>query len=151
MPDPLPPKAAAAADFTCYVQLYSGPLYALSCLLLGKGVRADRAVTATFAALYEPWLKESGRTEDFSTTAYIECIRQCSLFAQDHSRSVSARLSWEDQITSVLWYGIQLPLPEISRILQRSVPELKAQLRGIREQMAAEQAALPAVPRPSAG
>lgn len=147
MPDPLSTKAAAAAGFTGYIEQYSGTVYALSCLLLEKGTRADQATTATFAALFEPWLKGSIQS-DFSLAAYRECIRQCSLVAQDRGRCSSALLTWEDQIASALWYGIQLPLPEISLILQRNVPELKAQLREIREHMAA---ARPAVPRPSAG
>ena len=148
MPDPLSSKAAAAAGFTGYIEQYSGTVYALSCLLLEKGTRADQAAIATFAALYEPWLKGSIPTDTFYLAAYRECIRQCSLFAQDRGRCSSALLTWEDQIASALWYGIQLPLPEISLILQRSVPELKAQLREIREHMAA---ARPAVPRPTAG
>ncbi|AIQ27310.1 hypothetical protein P40081_03180 [Paenibacillus sp. FSL P4-0081] len=148
MPDPLSSNAVPAAGFTSYIEQYSGTIYALSCLLLEKGARADQAAIATFAALYEPWLKGSIQADAYSLAAYRECIRQCSLVAQDRGRCSSALLTWEDQIASALWYGIQLPLPEISLILQRSVPELKAQLRGIREQMAA---ARPAVPRPSAG
>jgi hypothetical protein len=147
MPDPLSSEAAAAAGFAGYIEQYSGTVYALSCLLLEKGARANQAAIATFAALYEPWVKGNIQS-DFSLAAYRECIRQCSLVAQDRGRCSSTLLTWEDQIASALWYGIQLPLPEISLILQRGVPELKAQLRGIREQMAA---ARPAVPRPSAG
>lgn len=148
MPDPLSSKAAAAAGFTSFIEQYSGTIYTLTCLLLEKGTRADQAATATFAALYEPWLKGGIQSDAFSLAAYRECIRQCSLVAQDCGRCSSALLTWEDQIASALWYGIQLPLPEISLILQRSVPELKAQLRVIREQMAAVRSA---VPRPSAG
>ncbi|WP_238650856.1 hypothetical protein [Paenibacillus piscarius] len=100
MPEPLP-QAAAAAGFTDYVQQYSGPVDALSCLLLEKGARAEQAAAAT--------------------------------------------------LRSALWYGLQLPLSDISGILQRSIPELKVRLRSIREQMAAAHSALPAVHRPSAG
>lgn len=38
----------------------------------------------------------------------------------------------------VLWYGLKLSLAQISIILQKSVPELKSQLRHVREQMVAE-------------
>ncbi|MFD2874821.1 hypothetical protein ACFTAO_00730 [Paenibacillus rhizoplanae] len=37
MPDPLSPKAASAAGFNHFIQQSSGPVYALSCLLLEKG------------------------------------------------------------------------------------------------------------------
>ena len=151
MPDPLSPKAAPAAGFTSYVEQYSGTVYALSSLLLGKGAGADYAATATFAALYEPCLKGRILAKDFFTTACMECIRQCSLLAPDQREYASVQLSWEDRIVAALRYGLKLPLPEISLILQTNVPVLKAQLRGIREQMTAVQAALPAVPHPSAG
>ncbi|WP_340021092.1 hypothetical protein MHI24_19010 [Paenibacillus sp. FSL K6-1096] len=150
MPDPLP-QAAAAAGFTDYVQDYSGPVYALSCLLLEKGARAEQAAAATFAALYTEWAK--GRLPDNAgaADAYRECIRQCALLAPDRSRCTCALLSWEDMTVSALWYGLQLPLSDISGILQRSIPELKVQLRSIREQMAAASSQIPAVHQPTAG
>lgn len=151
MPDPLSPKAAAAAGFNHYTRQYSGPVYALSCLLLDKGVRAEQATTATFAALHPLWLKGSLTGDSAAASAYRECIRQCAPLATDHSRCTSALLSWDDYVASALWYGMQLPLPDISQILECSVPELKARLRGIREQMAAAHSALPTVHRPSAG
>ncbi|QUL55515.1 hypothetical protein KDC22_02750 [Paenibacillus tritici] len=152
MPDLLSPKAANTAGFKHYVEQYSGPVYALSCLLLEKGARADQAAAATFASLYELWLKGSlPQGKAGSPAAYKECIRQCSTLAQERSHCTSALLSWEDQIASALWYGLQLPLSDISQILQHNVPELKAQLRGIRKQMAAAHSTMPAVHRPSAG
>ncbi|MEK3899463.1 MULTISPECIES: hypothetical protein [unclassified Paenibacillus] len=150
MPDPLPPKLTAAAGFNHYTQQYSGPVYALSCLLLDKGARAEQATTATFAALHPLWLKGSLTGDSAAASAYRECIRQCAALARNHSRSASV-LNWDDHVASALWYGIQLPLPDISQILECSIPELKARLRGIREQMAAAHSALPAVHRPSAG
>ncbi|WP_405106662.1 hypothetical protein MHH28_25375 [Paenibacillus sp. FSL K6-1217] len=151
MPDPLSPKAATAAGFTHYIEQYSGSVYALSCLLLEKGARAEQAATATFVALHPLWLKGALSGDAAAPAAYRECIRQCAVLARDRSRCSAALLSWEDQLASALWYGIQLPLTEISQILECSVPELKARLRGIREQMAAAHSALPAVHRPSAG
>lgn len=150
MPDPLSPKAAAAAGFNHYTRQYSSPVYALSCLLLEKGARAEQATTATFVALHPLWLKSSLSGDGAAAAAYKECIRQCAVLARNRSRSASA-LNWDDHVASALWYGIQLPLPDISRILECSIPELKARLRGIREQMAAARSALPAVHRPSAG
>lgn len=150
MPDPLPPKLTAAAGFNHYTQQYSGPVYALSCLLLDKGARAEQATTATFAALHPLWLKGSLTGDSAAASAYRECIRQCAALARNHSRSASV-LNWDDHVASALWYGIQLPLPDISQILECSIPELKARLRGIREQMAAAHSALPVIHRPSAG
>lgn len=151
MPDPLSPKAASAAGFNHFIQQSSGPVYALSCLLLEKGARADQAATATFVALHPLWLKGSLLGDGAAAAAYRECIRQCAVLARDRSRCASALLNWDDHVASALWYGIQLPLPDISQILECSIPELKARLRGIREQMAAAHSALPAVHRPSAG
>ncbi|MBP2115067.1 MULTISPECIES: hypothetical protein [Paenibacillus] len=151
MPDPLSPKLTAAAGFNHYTQQYSGPVYALSCLLLEQGVRAEQAATATFVALHPLWLKGRLSGDAAAAAAYRECIRQCAMLAHDRSRCASAPLSWDDHVASALWYGIQLPLSDISQILECSIPELKARLRGIREQMAAAHSALPAVHRPSAG
>lgn len=150
MPAPFP-QAAAAAGFTDYIKQYSGPVYALSCLLLEKGARAEQAAAATFAALYEPWAKGRIPADTGAADAYRECIRQCALLAPDRTRCTCALLSWEDITVSALWYGLQLPLPDICGILQCSLSELKIRLREIREQMAAAHAALPAVHRPSAG
>ncbi|MEK3875012.1 hypothetical protein [Paenibacillus sp. FSL M7-0420] len=151
MPDPLSPKLTAAAGFNPYTQQYSGPVYALSCLLLEQGARAEQAAIATFVALHPLWLKGSLSGDGAAAAAYRECIRQCAMLTHDRSRYASALLNWDDHVASALWYGIQLPLPDISQILECSIPELKAQLRGIREQMAAAHSALPAVHRPSAG
>ncbi|MEK3712543.1 hypothetical protein [Paenibacillus sp. FSL R7-0333] len=151
MPDPLSPKLTAAAGFNPYTQQYSGPVYALSCLLLEQGARAEQAAIATFVALHTLWLKGSLSGDGAAAAAYRECIRQCAVLAHDRGRCASAPLSWDDHVASALWYGIQLPLSDISQILECSVPELKARLRGIREQMAAAHSALPAVHRPSAG
>ncbi|MEK4518731.1 hypothetical protein NSS64_25940 [Paenibacillus sp. FSL H8-0122] len=151
MPDPLSPKLTAAAGYNPYTQQYSGPVYALSCLLLEQGARAEQAAIATFVALHPLWLKGSLSGDGAAAAAYRECIRQCAVLARDRSRCASPLLNWDDHVASALWYGIQLPLPDISQILERSIPELKAQLRGIREQMAAAHSALPAVHRPSAG
>ncbi|ETT39044.1 hypothetical protein C162_28434 [Paenibacillus sp. FSL R7-269] len=151
MPDPLSPTAAAAAGFNHYTRQYSSPVYALSCLLLEKGARAEQATTATFVALHPLWLKSSLSGDSAAAAAYRECIRQCAVLARDHSRCAATLLNWDDHVASALWYGIQLPLPDISQILDCSILELKARLRGIREQMAAAHSALPAVHRPSAG
>ena len=140
-----------AAGFTDYVQQHSGPVYALSCLLLEKGARAEQSAAATFAALYAEWAKGRLPAGAGAADAYRECIRQCALLAPDRSRCTCALLSWEDVTVSALWYGLQLSLSDISEILQRSIPELKVRLRGIREQMASTHSALPAVRRPSAG
>lgn len=150
MPDPVP-QAAAAAGFTDYIKQYSGPVYALSCLLLEKGARAEQAAAATFAALYEPWSKDRIPAGAGAADAYRECIRQCSLLAPDRTRCTCALLSWEDITVSALWYGLQLPLPDICGILHCSLSELKVRLRGIREQMAASGSLIPAVHHPTAG
>lgn len=149
MSDPLP-REAAAAGFTSYIEQYSGPVYALSSLLLEKGARAEQAAVATFTAIYAEWMQGRLPAEAGAADAYRECIRQCGLLAMDRSRCTCA-LSWEDMTVSALWYGLHLPMPDICGILRLSIPELKVRLRGIREQMASVHAALPAVQRPSAG
>ncbi|MNN57190.1 hypothetical protein D3C81_1721640 [compost metagenome] len=52
--------------------------------------------------------------------------------------STSKELSWDDQLVKALWYGLLLPLPEIGKILGKSLPALKAQLRHVREHAAGQ-------------
>ncbi|MHA6534465.1 hypothetical protein [Paenibacillus sp. BAC0078] len=143
MPDPLSHQPAVAAGYTKYVQKYSRSVYALSSLLLGQGTEAEEAVVKTFAALYESYLQKRLDPLAFSHDAYRECIQQCSRLAQTHKPCYANMLSWENRLVQALRYGLKLPLPEISAILQRSVPALKVQLRQVREQMAAQENLLP--------
>lgn len=143
MPDPLSHQPASAAGFAKYVQKHSGSVYALSRLLLGQGAAAEEAVVKTFAALYEPYLQKRLDPLAFSLAAYRECIRHCSGMTQANPSCPTNALSWDNRLVQALRYGLKLPLPEISSILQRNIPALKAQLRQVREQMAAQESLLP--------
>ncbi|OKP99954.1 hypothetical protein [Paenibacillus sp. P46E] len=143
MPDPVSLQPASEARFAEYVQKYSRNVCALSSLLLGQGTGAEEATIKTFAVLYEPFLKKSFDPQAFSLEAYRACIQQCSRLAQAQNPGYANVLSWEHQLVQALRYGMVLPLPEISAILQRSVPDLKAQLRQVREQMATQAVLLP--------
>ncbi|WP_019913806.1 hypothetical protein [Paenibacillus sp. HW567] len=143
MPDPLSHQPASAAGYVKYVQKYSGSVHTLSSLLLGQGTEAEEATARTFAVLYEPYLQKRLDPLALSRNAYRECIQQCSRLTQTYKPIYANMLSWENRIVQALRYGLQLPLPEISAILQRSVPDLKAQLRQVREQMAAQKNLLP--------
>ncbi|MEK5234593.1 hypothetical protein NST99_02600 [Paenibacillus sp. FSL L8-0470] len=135
MPDPLSPEWTAASEFAEYVQKNTGNIYALTSLLLGEGAVAEKTAMKTFTELYTRYLHDDFIPQPFSLVAYRECIQQCSRAAEECSLFVSNGLAWEDQIVQVLWYGMLLPLPAISTILEQSVPVLKTRLRHVREQM----------------
>ncbi|MBY9078635.1 sigma-70 family RNA polymerase sigma factor [Paenibacillus sp. HN-1] len=142
MPDPLPHRPPSSAGYAKYVQKYSGSVYALSKLLLGQGTEAEEATVKTFAALHESYLQHRLDPLAFPLDAYRECIQQCVRLIQAHKPGCANMPTWENRLVLALRYGLQLPLPEISAILQQSVPTLKAQLRQIREQMAAQESFL---------
>lgn len=143
MPDPLSHQSPSSAGYAQYVQKYSGSVCALSRLLLGQETGAEEAAVKTFAALYEPYLQKRLDPLAFSLDAYRECIQQCSRLTQARKPCSANMLTWESRLVLALRYGLQLPLSEISAILQRSVPDLKAQLRQVREQMAGQESLLP--------
>lgn len=143
MPDPLPKEVTYSANFTEYVQKYSGTVLTLSSLLLEASTDAEQITISTFAELYKPYRRAELNPQLFPILAYRSCIRQCAeLTAVRVSRSTKD-LTWDEQIVKSLWYGMKLTLPEISTILQKSVPVVKAQLRHVREEMAAQGNTLP--------
>lgn len=143
MPDPLSLQTAAAAGFEEYVREYSGGIYALSTILLGKGSEAENLTAVTFKKLYEPYRKGKLSSADLSVEAYRVCIQLCAKSAKSRNLRTSKELSWDDQLVKALWYGMQLPLPEIGKILGKSTPVLKAQLRHVREHTAAQKPVRP--------
>ncbi|MNC50725.1 hypothetical protein D3C76_367070 [compost metagenome] len=142
MPAPKSRTAASLAGFAEYVQKYSRNIYTLCRLLLGQGSEAEEAAVKSFTALYEPYLRTGSDSQSFPLQAYRECIRHCTLIAQSRNVRSAACLSWDDQLVHALRYGLRLPLAEICPILQKGMPELKAQLRRMREQLATHAAAL---------
>ncbi|MRN55488.1 hypothetical protein [Paenibacillus monticola] len=143
MPDPLPTEAAYSATFTEYVQKYSGAILTLSSLLLEESTEAEQITVSTFTELYKPNRRAELNPQLFPILAYRSCIHHCAgLTAGRVSRSAKD-FTWDEQIVKSLWYGMKLSLPEISTILQKSVPVLKAQLRHVREEMAAQGNTLP--------
>lgn len=145
MPDPLPSTAGLSynSKFADCVQKYTNNIYALSSLLLEQSAEAEKITFRTFAELHKIYLQDDFNAEAFSIDAYRFCIRQCS-YRIAHRNLLSAKaLPWEEQLVKVMWYGLKLPLPTISIILQRSIPVLKTQLRHVREQMTAEVEILP--------
>ncbi|AIQ66745.1 hypothetical protein [Paenibacillus graminis] len=143
MPDPLSRTSASTAGFAEYIEKYSGNIYMLSRLLLGQGAEAEEAAVKSFTELYEPYLRTGCDAQSFSLQAYRECIRCCSRIAQGRKSRISACLSWEDQLVHALRYGLRLSLTDISLILRMNLPELKAQIRQMREQLAAHEAETP--------
>ncbi|QQZ63096.1 hypothetical protein JI735_11735 [Paenibacillus sonchi] len=143
MPDPLSRTSASTAGFAEYIEKYSGNIYTLSRLLLGQGAEAEEAAVKSFTELYEPYLRTGCDAQSFSLQCYRECIRHCSLIAQGCKPRISACLSWEDQLVHALRYGLRLSLADIGLILEKNLPELKAQIRQMREQLAAHEAAMP--------
>ncbi|WP_379158453.1 hypothetical protein [Paenibacillus sp. sgz5001063] len=135
--------AASASEFAEYVEKYSENILTLCSLLLGQGSEAETAAVKSFTELYVPYLRKGCCPQSFSILAYRACIRHCSRIAQDRKACLAACLPWEDQVVHALRYGMRLPLTEISEILMKSLPELKAQLRQMRELLAAHEATLP--------
>ncbi|OKP88006.1 hypothetical protein A3844_09360 [Paenibacillus helianthi] len=135
--------SVSASEFAEYVEKYSGNIFTLCRLLLGQGSEAEEAAVKSFTELYIPYLRKGCDPQSFSLLAYRECIRHCFRIAQGRKASSTACLSWEDQLVHALRYGLRLPLAEISPILMKSMPELKAQLRQMRELLAGHEAALP--------
>lgn len=143
MPDPLSLQPDPGAGFEQCVREYSGGIYALSSILLGKGNEAGKVTAVTFKKLYEPYRKGKLKSADFAVEAYRECILQCAKSAKTRNLRSPKELSWDDQLVKALWYGLLLPLPDIGRILGKSIPVLKAQLQHVREHTAAQKPVQP--------
>lgn len=135
MPDPLPPESTYSTKFAECVQKYTNEVYVLSSMLLEQSNEADKITIRTFTELHKIYRQDDFDPQLFSIHAYRTCIHQCAdSFARRSLLSAKA-LPWEEQLVKVMWYGLKLPLSQISIILQKSVPALKAQLRAVREQM----------------
>lgn len=116
-----------------YVKLYADSLYSLSYLLLKQSEAAEQVTTHTFLELYEPFSKENWNPSTLSLHAYQSCIRQCTeRVAGGHVQSVDTT-TLDEKALEFLWYGLKLPLTEITVILHTSIPSLKEQLIFIRE------------------
>ncbi len=138
MQDPLPAICPVSSKFQDYVSQLSSRIYSLSTLLLEHTAQAEHITIATFKELYELNSRKPITDQTvFFTAAFQSCIRLCAE-QKSHLISGSSREGklQEDQAIKALWYGLRLPMPEISLILEISVPELKSRLRGLREQMA---------------
>ena len=139
MPDPLPVERTYSTQFAECVQKYTNDIYALSSLLLEQSSEAEKATLRTFAELYKIYRRQDDfDLQLFSVQAYRSCIRQCADSFARHSLLSAKTLPWEELLVKAMWYGLRLSLPQISMILQKNVPILKAQLRHVREQMTAE-------------
>lgn len=148
MPVPLSTRPVLAAEFEACVQKHSGDILAFSSLLLGPGATAEDVAVQSFTALHNSLMqgKLKLHSQALLLESYQECIKQCSRAIKDRKFCSSRTLSWEDRIVQALRYGLLLPLADISTILGKSVPAVKAQLRQMRER----QSATPEVRVPSA-
>lgn len=143
MPDPLPAESTRRTIFTECVQKNTNDIYALSSMLLQQSAEAEKVTIRTFKELHKIFRQKSFDSQLFSIEAYRSCIRQCADYYARRSLLSAKALPWEEQLVKVMWYGLKLSLPQISMILQKSVPVLKDQLRHAREEMTAQEALLP--------
>lgn len=143
MPDPLPAGSPRRTIFAECVQKNTNDIYALSSMLLQQSAEAEKVTIRTFKELHKIFLQKSFDSQLFSIEAYRSCIRQCADYYARRSLLSAKALPWEEQLVKVMWYGLKLSLPQISIILQKSVPVLKDQLRHVREQMTAQEDLLP--------
>lgn len=139
MPDPLPAELPRRTIFAECVQKYTNDIYTLSSLLLQQSAEAEKITIRTFKELHKIFRQKSFDSELFSIEAYRLCIRQCADCYARWSLLSGQALPWEEQLIKAMWYGLKLSLPQISIILQKNVPTLKAQLRHVREQMTAQE------------
>ncbi|MFD5022208.1 hypothetical protein ACFWMP_25235 [Paenibacillus sp. NPDC058367] len=112
-------------------------------MLLQQSVEAEKVTIRTFKELHKIFRQKSFDSQLFSIEAYRSCIRQCADYYARRSLLSAKTLPWEEQLIKTMWYGLKLSLPQISIILQKSVPVLKAQLRRVREQLTAQEDLLP--------
>lgn len=145
MPDPLPSESTYSTKFAEYVQMYSSNIYTLSFMLLQQSSEAEKVTVRTFKELHKKYRQDNLNSEVFSIDAYRSCIRLCADSFACRSLLSSKILPWEELLIKAMWYGLKLPLSQISLILQTNVPVLKAQLRHVREKMTAEVDLLPSV------
>lgn len=143
LPTPLPDGLSYSPKFADCVRKYTNDIYALSFLLLEHSAEAEKVTFRTFVDLHKIYKQDNFNAEFFSLDAYRSCIQQCSDRILRRNLLSAKSLPWEEQLVKVMWYGMKLPLPTISIILQRSVPVLKMQLRHVREQMTATVDILP--------
>lgn len=143
MPDPLPAESRRSTIFAECVQKCTNEIYTLSSMLLQQSAEAEKVTIRTFKELHKIFRQKSFESQLFSIEAYRSCIRQCADYYARRSLLSAKALPWEEQLVKVMWYGLKLSLPQISIILQKSVPVLKAQLRHVREQMTAQEDLLP--------
>ena len=143
MPDPLPAGSPRRTLFAECVQKYTNDIYTLSSMLLQQSTEAEKVTIRTFKELHKIFRQKSFDSQLFSIEAYRSCIRQCADYYARRSLLSAKPLPWEEQLIKTMWYGLKLSLPQISIILQKSVPVLKAQLRHVREQLTAQEDLLP--------
>ncbi|WP_340006483.1 hypothetical protein MHH52_02670 [Paenibacillus sp. FSL K6-0276] len=143
MPDPLPTESTYRIIFAECVQKYTNEIYTLSSLLLQQTAEAEKITIRTFKELHKIYRQKNFDRQLFPIEAYRSCIRQCADYYSRRSLLSAKALPWEEQLVKVMWYGLKLSLPQISIILQKNVPTLKAQLRHVREQMTAQEDLMP--------
>lgn len=143
MPDPLPAQSPRRTIFAECVQKCTNDIYTLSSMLLQQSAEAEKVTIRTFKELHKIFRQKSFDSQLFTIEAYRSCIRQCADYYACRSLLSAKALPWEEQLIKTMWYGLKLSLPQISIILQKSVPVLKAQLRRLREQLTAQEDLLP--------
>lgn len=143
MPDPLPAESTYSPIFAEHVKKYANEIYALSSMLVEPSTEAEMITINTFTELHKIYRNNDFDPQLFSIEAYRSCIRQCADYYARRSFLSAKALPWEEQLVKAMWYGLKLSLPQISMILQKSVPTLKMQLRHMREQMTTQVDLLP--------
>ncbi|WP_194434119.1 hypothetical protein [Paenibacillus segetis] len=129
--------------------MYADSLYALSYLLLEDNTAAEQVTTNTFLELCEPFAQDNWDPKTFSLHAYQSCIRQCTERVVDVDRQLLSpdTPTLDEKALEFLWYGLKLPLIEISVILSNSIPTLKEQLIMIRERARVKASTMQVLPR----
>ena len=126
-----------ALMFAEWVKEHCSSIHSLSTLLMESSEEAENLTIQTFTELYT-----YGQQNEWQPILAYQCCIRRWLASLHPSQQFKKKLSPEDTLLCALWYGLKLPLPEISTILEKDVPVLKAQLRAIREQMSGESSKL---------
>jgi hypothetical protein len=123
----------ARPDFRGLVEQYAGSVYTLCILLLKDPQLAEQAAVHTFTALGRSFRLTPDPSLPGSIQVYRTCLSQCSCTPAARLAGESGQPACDRLVLSALRYGLGLPLADISAILQLAVPELKIQLRSLRE------------------
>ncbi|MFE4713764.1 hypothetical protein ACFRAM_23185 [Paenibacillus sp. NPDC056722] len=137
MSAPLPAKSARRSlpAFRGLVEQYADSVYTLCILLLKDPQLAEQAAVHTFTALGRSSRLTPGSSLPGSIQVYQTCLSQCSLTPAARLAGEPGQPAGNRLVLSALRYGLGLPLADISTILHLPVPELKIQLRALREDM----------------